>query len=91
MERGDLEAVLDTFAPDAVLRSPLTSRLVFSGHEQIEAVMGVVTDVFEDLRYTDQLVSGDRAVLVATARVEREGARDGRPPAPGRAAGRSAS
>ena len=70
MERGDLEAVLDTFAPDAVLRSPLTSRLVFSGREQIEAVMGVVIDVFEDLRYTDQLVSGDRAVLVATARVK---------------------
>jgi ketosteroid isomerase-like protein len=69
MERGDLEAVLDTFAPDAVLRSPLTSRLTFNGREQIEAVMGVVIDVFEDLRYTDQLVSGDRAVLVASARV----------------------
>ena len=69
MERGDLAGVLDTFAPDAVLRSPLTSRFAFSGREQIEAVMGVVIDVFEDLRYTDQLVDGDRAVLVAGARV----------------------
>jgi ketosteroid isomerase-like protein len=69
MERGDLAGVLDTFAPDAVLRSPLTSRLAFSGRKQIEAVMGVVIEVFEDLRYTDQLVCGDRAVLVASARV----------------------
>jgi ketosteroid isomerase-like protein len=69
MERGDREAVLDAFAPDAVLRSPLTGRLTFSGRAQIGAVMGVVIDVFDDLRYTDQLVDGDRAVLVASARV----------------------
>jgi hypothetical protein len=70
MERGDLEAVLDAFAPDAVLRSPLTSRFAFSGRPQIEAAMSVVMKVLEDLRYTDELVSGDRAVLVATARVK---------------------
>jgi hypothetical protein len=69
MERGDLQDVLDAFAPDAVLRSPLTGRLAFSGRAQIGAVMGVVIDVFEDLRYTDQLDCGDRAVLVASARV----------------------
>jgi ketosteroid isomerase-like protein len=69
MERGDLEAAVDAFAPDAVLRSPLTSRLTFNGREQIRAVTEVVIDVLEDLRYTDQLDCGDRAVLVATARV----------------------
>jgi ketosteroid isomerase-like protein len=69
MEQGDLEAVLDAFAPDAVLRSPLTARLTFNGREQIRAVMRVVIDVFDDLRYTDQLDCGDRAVLVASARV----------------------
>jgi hypothetical protein len=69
MEAGNLEAVVDAFAPDAVLRSPFTSRLAFTGPEQIRAVMGVVLGVFEELRYTDQLLSGDRAVLVACARV----------------------
>jgi hypothetical protein len=69
MEEGDLEAVVDAFAPGAVLRSPLTDRLAFNGREQIGAVMRVVMDVFDDLRYTDQLDCGDRAVLVAAARV----------------------
>jgi hypothetical protein len=69
MEQGDLEAVREAFAPDAVLRSPLTGRLTFKGREQIGAVMGVVMDVMDDLRYTDQMDCGDRAVLLASARV----------------------
>jgi SnoaL-like domain len=69
MEAGDLATVVDAFAADAVLRSPLTGRLTFSGRKQIEAVMGVVMDVLDDLRYTDELDCGDRAVLVASARV----------------------
>lgn len=69
MEAGNLDAAVDAFAPDAVLRSPLTGRFTFNGREQIEAVTGVVLGVLDDLRYTDQLVCGDRAVLVAGARV----------------------
>jgi hypothetical protein len=69
MERGDFEAALDAFAPDAVLRSPLTGRFTFNGREQIGAVLRVVIDVLDDLHYTDQLDCGDRAVLIATARV----------------------
>ena len=69
MEQGDLAAAIDAFAPDAVVRSPLTSRLVFSGRDQIGAILQVILDVFDDLRYTDELDCGDRAVLVASARV----------------------
>jgi ketosteroid isomerase-like protein len=69
MEAGDLPAVVDAFAPDAVLRSPLTGRLTFRGQAQIRAVMEVILEVFEDLRYDDELQGGDSAVLVASARV----------------------
>jgi hypothetical protein len=69
MEARDLSAVMDTFASDAVLRSPLTSGLTFQGREQIHAVMQVILDVVEDLRYTDELQSPDSAVLVASARI----------------------
>jgi hypothetical protein len=55
MEAGDLTAILDAFAPDAVLRSPFTDRLTFNGHEQIGAISEVILDVFDDLRYTDEL------------------------------------
>jgi hypothetical protein len=69
MEARDLDAVLDAFAPDAVLRSPFTSKLAFEGREQIAAVLGVILDLFEDLHYTDEIRTGASGVLVARARV----------------------
>lgn len=69
MEARDLTAVVDAFAPNAVIRSPLTGRLTFQGHDQIGAVMGVILDVFKDLRYTDELQGADSAILIASARV----------------------
>ena len=69
MEARDLPAVLDAFAPDAVVRSPLTGRLTFRGRQQIGAVMEVILEVFQDLRYTDELHSAGSAVLVAGAHV----------------------
>jgi ketosteroid isomerase-like protein len=69
IEAGDLGAVVDAFAPDAVLHSPITDGLTFRGHEQIGAVFRVILDVFEDIRYTEELRGGERALLVASARV----------------------
>jgi hypothetical protein len=69
MEAGDLAAAVDAFAPDAVIRSPLTGRLAFKGREQTGAILRVILDVFDDLHYTDELRADDRAVLVAGARV----------------------
>jgi hypothetical protein len=69
MEARDLTAATEAFAPDAVFRSPLTNRLAFTGREQIRALVEVILEVFEGLHYTDELRAGDRAVLVAEARV----------------------
>jgi ketosteroid isomerase-like protein len=69
MEAGDLAAALDAFAPDAVVRSPLTDRLAFRGQEQVEAILAVILDVFEGIRYTGELRSGSEAVLIARTRV----------------------
>ena len=70
IEAGDLAAVVDAFAPDAVVHSPITDSLAFEGPEQIGAVFGVILDVFDGIRYTDELRSGGSAVLVASARVD---------------------
>jgi hypothetical protein len=70
VEAGDLAAVVDAFAEDAIVRSPITSALTFDGHEQIAAVFSVILDVFKDIRYTDELRTGDTAVLIASARVD---------------------
>jgi hypothetical protein len=69
MEARDLSGVMDAFAPDAIVRSPLTSSLTFQGREQIHALMQVILDVFEDLRYTDEIQGSSSAVLVANTRI----------------------
>ena len=69
MERSDLAAALDAFAPDATLRSPFTDRLSFRGREQIALVTEVVLDVFDDLRYTHEIGGEDGGFLVGRARV----------------------
>ena len=69
MEAGDAAAVTDAFAPDAVLRSPLTTRLTFTGHEQISALAQVLVEVFDDLRYTDEAIVGTTGFLAWRARI----------------------
>jgi hypothetical protein len=69
MEAGDAGAAVAAFAPDAVLHSPLTGRLSFTGHEQIAAITEVILTVFEDFHYTGELRGKDSAVLIARARV----------------------
>jgi hypothetical protein len=51
MEARDLAAVVDAFAADAVFRSPLTTRLAFTGHEQIGALLQVLFEVLQDLQF----------------------------------------
>ena len=69
MEARDLAAVVDSFAPDAVVRSPFTSKMTFDGHEQIGAITKVILEVFEDFHYTDEVRNGNSAFLVSRPRV----------------------
>jgi len=58
------------FAEDAVLHSPITFK-PFEGRAAIRILLGILLEVFQDFRYTDELASGDEAVkaLVFRARV----------------------
>jgi hypothetical protein len=69
MEARDVEAVVELFEPDAVFHSPFTENLRFTGREQIRVLTEIVLDVFEDLRYIDEVRVGDAGFLVARARV----------------------
>jgi hypothetical protein len=69
MEARDLEAAVDCFAHDAVLYSPFTARLTFSGREQIRLITSVLLEVAEDFHYTSEVRDGEFAVLRASARV----------------------
>jgi hypothetical protein len=69
MEAKDISAIIESFAPDAVFRSPLTSKLAFTGRDQIGAVAQVILEVFDNFHYTGELRGQDAAFLVARARV----------------------
>ncbi|MDR3487415.1 MAG: nuclear transport factor 2 family protein [Bradyrhizobium sp.] len=70
MERRDVRAVADAFAADAQFHSPLTDRLTFRGREQIAALATIVLDVFENFRYTDELMGDEVGFLVGRAQVD---------------------
>jgi len=69
MKARDVAAVREAFAPDAIFHSPLTEALVFKGREQIGLLTSVLLEVFEDFRYTGEVLSGDAGFLTARARI----------------------
>jgi hypothetical protein len=70
MEARDRRAVVETFAENAVFRSPLTDNLTFEGRHQLDELVAVLLEVLEDLTYTDELHADRAAVLVGHARVD---------------------
>jgi len=70
MEARDHRAVTESFAENAVLRSPFTDNLAFEGRHQIDELVAVILEVLEDLTYTDELHADRAAVLVGHARVD---------------------
>ena len=70
MERRDIRAVVDAFAADAEFHSPLTDKLTFRGREQIAALAGIILDVFENFRYTDEIMGDVDGFLVGRAKVD---------------------
>jgi hypothetical protein len=70
MEARDRPAIMKAFAEEAVLRSPFTDRLAFERRQQIDALVGVILSVLDDLTYTDELHGDGVAVLVGHATVD---------------------
>lgn len=69
MEARDVSAVVDAFAADAIVHSPLTMRLVFSGRREIERLVQVLLEVLEDFRYTDEACTATTGFLAWSARI----------------------
>lgn len=58
VESRDLDGMVATFAEDAVLHSPITFQ-PFEGRDAIALLLGILLEVFQDFRYTDQLAGDD--------------------------------
>jgi SnoaL-like domain len=71
-EAKDFSAIDELFTEDVVFRSPVVYK-PYEGRDAVAMLLGAVSQVFEDFRYTDQIETGDSATLMFTARVgERE-------------------
>ncbi|MEV0338680.1 nuclear transport factor 2 family protein [Nocardia sp. NPDC050713] len=68
-ETADIDALMDTLAPDAELRSPISGTLVFRGHEDLRILLTVVYRGVSGLRWTARIGDGPRRVLLAEAKV----------------------
>ena len=72
VEAEDPEALAATLAEDVVFRSPVVFK-PYEGREAVMALLSLVTQVFEDFRYVDELEGAGTECLVFKARVgERE-------------------
>ena len=67
-ESKDFSAVGELFAEDVSFRSPVVFA-PYQGRDAVAMLLGAVVKVFEDFRYTDQVETGDTAVLVFEARI----------------------
>ena len=67
-ENKDFSAIDELFAEGVVFRSPVVFK-PYEGRDAVALLLGAVSQVFEDFRYTDQVESGDSATLIFSARV----------------------
>jgi ketosteroid isomerase-like protein len=68
VEAGDVEGAMELLRDDVVLHSPIAFR-PFEGRDQVEAVLRLVLDTFEDFRYVEEVADGPTAVLMFETRV----------------------
>ena len=67
-EAKDFSKAEELFSPDVVFRSPVVYR-PYEGLEALGVLLRNIAEVLEDFRYTDQVETGDTAVLVFEARI----------------------
>ena len=67
VESKDVAVMMEAFAEGAVLHSPITFK-PFEGKEAIARLLGILMQVFQDFRYTDELTAedGTKALIFRT-------------------------
>src|SRR3954469_11891095 len=66
-ESKDFSAIDELFTEDVVFRSPVVFK-PYEGRDAVALLLGAVSQVFQDFRYTDQIETGDAAALAFSAR-----------------------
>jgi hypothetical protein len=68
-EAGDIEAMMETLAPDVEVVSPISGRMVFRGEDDVRILLSAVYGSLNGLRWTKAVGDGQSWVVVGEARV----------------------
>jgi hypothetical protein len=68
-EAGDIERLMSAVSADVEVVSPISGRMVFRGHDDVEALLGAVYGSLKELHWTRTLGEGEHWVTVGEARL----------------------
>ena len=68
-EANDIDAVMDTLAPDAELVSPISGRMVFRGKRDLRILLTAIYGSLHQLDWREEIGDGSARVVVGEARV----------------------
>jgi hypothetical protein len=68
-EANDIDAVMETIAPDAELVSPLSGRMVFRGHADVRHLLAAVYSTLRDLRWDEEVGDNHARVIIGSFKV----------------------
>lgn len=66
-EANDIDGILETFAPDVELVSPISGRMVFRGRDDIRVLTTAVYGTLSGLRWREEIGDGPVRVLIGDA------------------------
>ena len=72
VEAGDIEAWVETLAPDIVIHSPITTRTLFRGHDEARDLLRAVIASIEDIRYFEDVGDANTRALFYRAHIGRQ-------------------
>jgi hypothetical protein len=68
-EAGNIDAVMETLAPDVEVVSPISGRMVFRGQDDVRILLSAVYGSLRDLRWTETVGADERRVVLGEMRV----------------------
>jgi hypothetical protein len=68
-EANDIDALMETLAPDAEVFSPISGRMVFRGHNDLRALLSAVYGSLRDWKWREELGHETRRVVIGDGRV----------------------
>jgi hypothetical protein len=68
-EAGDIDGIVETFADDVEVVSPISGRMVFRGQDDCGFLLAAVYGSLNGLRWTRELGDGEHRVLLGDTRI----------------------